>query len=92
MLLGKIQQKQNKLNEAIETYKGNIYLLQSNIERAKSFFDRSLEADPKYALAHLGLAKVAKSKKNNALYKKHLNKAKALDPKNKEILEEIKGK
>lgn len=108
MLLGKIQQKQNKLNEAIETYKmisfinekyapalcerGNIYLLQSNIDRAKSFFDRSLEADPKYALAHLGLAKVAKSKKNNALYKKHLNKAKALDPRDKEILEEIKGK
>ena len=108
MLLGKIQQKQNKLNEAIETYKmisfinekyapalcerGCIYLLQSNSERAESFFGRALEADPKYALAHLGLAKVAKSKNNIALYKKHLNIAKTLDPENEEILIEIKGK
>ena len=108
MLLGKIQQKQNKLNEAIETYKmisfinekyapalyerGNVYLLQSNVSRAKSFFERAVKADPKYALGYLGLAKVAKTEKKNAAYKKFLNKAKKLDPKNEDIVKEIKGK
>jgi hypothetical protein len=42
------------------------------------------------AEAHLGLARVAKAEKNKPVYTVHLNKAKALDPKNPEVLEEIK--
>ena len=41
-------------------------------------------------LLRLGLALVAKLEKNTAQYKAHLKKAKALDPKNKRVLEEIK--
>jgi len=108
MLLGKIQQTQNKLADATETYKmisyikenyapalcerGNIYLAQSNLERAKSFFNKALKASPKMGLAYLGLARLAKTKKKTADYTKYLNKAKALDPDNKEILKELKKK
>ena len=67
-------------------------MLQSNVSRAKSFFERAVKADPKYALGYLGLAKVAKTEKKNAAYKKFLNKAKKLDPKNEDIVKEIKGK
>jgi tetratricopeptide (TPR) repeat protein len=106
MLLGKVQQAQNKLSEATETYKmisyikenyapalyerGNIYLKQNKTERAKSLFDKAVKADSKYALGYLGLARVAKAQKKNALYAKHLKKAKTLDPRNKEILAEGK--
>ena len=96
------------MSEATETYKmfsyinedyapalyerGNIYLKQNKVERAKSLFNKAIKSDPKFALGYLGLARVAKVQKQNALYAKHLKKAKALAPKNKEILAEGKKK
>jgi len=106
MLSGKIHQAQNRIDDAIETYKmisyinenyapalyerGNIYLTKSDLERAKSYFEKAQKADAQYALSYLGLARVAKLQKDNANYTKHLNKAKSLDPENKEIIAETK--
>ena len=58
---------------------------------AETFYTRVLRADPKFALAELGLAKIAKIRKNDAAYKEHLEKARKLEPENKLILEEIKN-
>ncbi|MFW5774733.1 MAG: tetratricopeptide repeat protein [Chitinivibrionales bacterium] len=107
MLLATVQQAQNKLNEAIETYKmvsyvndayapaltarADVYLKQKDIIRAKSYYEKALQADGKFAMAELGLARVAKLKKDIASYQKHLNRAKTLDPKNSMILSEIEG-
>ncbi|MFW6253621.1 MAG: tetratricopeptide repeat protein [Chitinivibrionales bacterium] len=107
MLLATIQQAQNKLNEAIETYKmisyvneayapalsarGDAYLKQNQLGRAQNFYEKALQVDSKFALAELGLARVAKMKKDIASYQKHLNKAKALDPENNQILTEFNG-
>ena len=104
MLKGRIQGMQNKLDEAIETFKmvsfinenyppahyerGEIYRKQANYERAEAFFRKALQANPKYALAELGLARVAKAQNKTADYQDHLKRAKALDPDNKEVLSE----
>ncbi len=108
MLLGKVQQAQNKLSAATETYKlisyikedyvpalyerGIIYLKESKIPRATSQFKRIVESKPKSPYGYLGLAKVAKVQKKTALYTKQLNKAKALGPKNEDVLRELKKK
>ena len=108
MLAGKIQEQQNKFDDALETFKmvlyvndhyapadyerGEIYRKQSQYDRAKTFYQKALQIDHKYALAELGLARVAKSMKKTADYTSHLNKAKALEPDNKEILAELKEK
>jgi Predicted N-acetylglucosaminyl transferase len=105
MFKGRIQGLQNKLDEAIETFKmvsfinenyppahyerGEIYRKQANFERAESFYRKALQANPKYALAELGLARIAKAQNKAADYQDHLKRAKALDPENKEILAEI---
>ncbi len=107
MLLATIQQAQNKLNEAIETYKmisyvnddyapalaarADVYLKQNKLDRAKDYYEKALKADAKFALAELGLARVAKAKKDNASYQRHLSKAKSLDPRNDEIMREVKS-
>ena len=104
MFKGRIQGLQNKLDEAIETFKmvsfinenfapahyerGEIYRKQGNFDRAEAFFRKALQANPKYALAELGLARIAKEQKKTGEYQDHLNRAKALDPDNKEILSE----
>jgi tetratricopeptide (TPR) repeat protein len=106
MFLAQIQRQMKKYDEAIETYKavqyikgfyapalaerGDVYMLKGEPDRAKEYYEKALEADAKYAPAELGLALVAKAKKDNATYLKHLNKAKALDPKDKAVLEELK--
>jgi tetratricopeptide (TPR) repeat protein len=106
MLLGKTQSLQAKYDDAIETFKmvsyinenyapaqyerAQVYRLQSNFSRAEQFYLKALNADPRYGLAELGLARLAKAQKNQAEYIAHLNKAKALDPNNKEILAELK--
>lgn len=108
MLLGKILQFQNKLSEATETYKmisyikdnyspaicerGNIYFIQGDVARAKTFYNKAIKSNPKNALAYLGLSKVAKNNKNTANHAKYLKKANALDPDNKEIKAEMKKK
>ena len=108
MLKGKILQKEGKLDEATETYKnisyidenyapmlverGNIYIKQNKLPRAKTYFDKAISKNPKSALAYLGLAHLAKAEKKSALYKKYLAKAKTLDPKNSDILKEFSSK
>ncbi|MGA2506178.1 MAG: tetratricopeptide repeat protein [Chitinispirillaceae bacterium] len=107
MTLGRIQVAQKKYNEAIETYKealyinqyyapamverANVYLIQAKFQWAKTFYERALKVDPKLAMAHLGLARVAKASKDTAVVQAELDKAKELDPDNKEILDEIKS-
>ncbi len=104
MLKAKIQALSKKYDDAIETYKeiqninpnyapslsarADVYLLQSKVKWAETFYQRALKADPKYALAELGLAHLAKVVKDTQAYQDHLQKALALDPSNKEILDE----
>ena len=106
MTLGRIQVAQKRFNEAIETYKealyinqyyapamverANVYLLQAKFPWAKTFYERAIKVDPKLALAHLGLAKVAKASKDMATYQTELNKAKALDPEDKDVQDELR--
>ena len=104
MLKAKIQKLNKKYDDAIETYKeiqninpnyapslserADVYLLQSKVKWAETFYQRALKADPKYALAELGLAHLALVVKDTQAYQDHLQKALALDPTNKEILDE----
>lgn len=106
MLKGKILRQQKKYEQAIEVYKEAAYVDPNNAEAiferaetymqmakpqwAETFYKRVLRANSKYALAELGLAKVAKLRKNESLYKKHVARAKSLDPANPEILAEYK--
>ncbi|MBN2036193.1 MAG: tetratricopeptide repeat protein [Chitinispirillaceae bacterium] len=106
MLKGKVQTANKKYNEAIETYKeisyidqdhapsmaerAHVYLLQSKIQWAETFFQRALKADPKNARAEFGMALVCKVKKEMACYRDHLDRAKILDPFDQDILEEAK--
>jgi tetratricopeptide (TPR) repeat protein len=105
MLLGKIQSVQGKWDDALETFKGvsyinpnhapsmyeraEIHFLQAKYQWAKTFYERALKADPKYAQAEVGLAKVARVEKDKAEYAKHIENAKKLDPNSKELLNEI---
>ena len=104
MIKGKIQSLQNKLDEAIETFKtvsfvnenyapaqyerGEAYRKQGNIERAESYFRKALQLDAKYAPAELGLARVAKTQNKTGEYQDHMSRAKALAPDSKEIQNE----
>lgn len=106
MLKARVQVLNQKLDAAIETYKeisfidqnhaasmterANIYLMQSKPQWAETFYQRALKADPKYARAELGLARVAKMRKDNAGYLQHLDKARLLDPFDDDIQEEAK--
>jgi len=107
MLVARALRDQKKYDESIEAYKsvlyindnyaaallerGEVYLLQNKPDRAQEYFLKALKADPKLAMAELGLARVAKARKDMQEYTVRLNKARALDPKNKEILEETKS-
>lgn len=104
MLRGAIQKAQKQYEAAIETYKeisfindnyvpalyerGDVYLLMAQYDRAEQYFVKAIKLDPRYALAELGMARLAKAQKNTAGYQEHLGKAKALDPKNPVIIEE----
>jgi tetratricopeptide (TPR) repeat protein len=104
MLRGAIQKAQKQYEGAIETYKeisfinenyvpalyerGDVYLLLAQYDRAEQYLSKALKLDPRYALAELGMALLAKAKKNTAGYQEHLGKAKALDPKNPLIMAE----
>ncbi len=106
MLSGRIKVASRNLEDAMEIFKqvgykdpnyapaiyerGNIFLMQQNYDGAKAFFERALKLDSKFALAELGLAKLAKAQKNQAEYQKHLQSAGKLDPGNKEIQDEMK--
>lgn len=105
MMLGKIKSAEGDDSAAIEVYKeaayvdrnytpayyemAEVYMKNSNPLRAELYYQRALSRDPGYALAELGLAKVAKIQKNKAKYLEHLEKAKRLDPNNQVIMVEV---
>ena len=106
LLKAKILRSKKKYDDAVEVYKeisyinpehamslyerAETYMLQSKPQWAETFYKRALRADPKLALAELGIAKICKIKKDNAGYQEHLNNARKLDPDNPLIIEELK--
>jgi tetratricopeptide (TPR) repeat protein len=107
MLVARSLREKKNFAESIEIYKsvlyikedyapallerGQVYLLQNSAERAKEYFQKALKADSKLALAELGLAQIARAQNNMAEYNVRLNKAKLLEPDNKQVLEEVKN-
>lgn len=107
MVLARAQRGQKKFDPAVETYKeisyinpnfapalyerADVHMQQNKPQWAKTFFERAIRADPNYALPYLGMARLAKMQKNNALYLQNLDKAMQLDPNNAEIKEEAKN-
>jgi tetratricopeptide (TPR) repeat protein len=95
MLLAKAQRARKKWNDAIETYKeiiyinadyvpaiygrAEVYLEQGKPQWALKFFERAQRADPTFARAYLGLAMVAKLRKDQSTYQTQLKKAYSLD-------------
>jgi tetratricopeptide (TPR) repeat protein len=108
LVKAKIERAKKKYDDAIEVYKeisyidaehiqslcerADTYLLMSKPQWAETFYRRALKADPQYALAELGLARVSKLRKDTQTYKVHLERAKSLDPDNPEILAELKDR
>ncbi|MDR0306106.1 MAG: tetratricopeptide repeat protein [Chitinispirillales bacterium] len=104
MLKGRIQTAMRNYEDAMETYKNvgyinpnfapalyeraNVFLLQQKFSEAKSFYERALRIDSKYALAELGLARVAKAARDEKEYNNRLDRAQKLDPNSREIQEE----
>lgn len=107
MLMGSIQKANKKYDDALATYKevtglepknavaiyesAEIYMTLQKIQWADKFYNRALNADPNYALAYLGLAKIAAIRKDNAKYRELLEKARQLDPNNPKIKDELAG-
>lgn len=105
MAAADIQRLQRRFPEAIETYKSVLFINEnhapaffgraeahlgmSEFDRAESFYKRAIAVDPKMARAELGLAKVYNAQKKRDLRNAHLAKARALDPNNKEFIEEL---
>ena len=106
MLQARIKRAEKKYEEAVDVYKEISYIdanfvpaLQERAETymqmskpmwAETFYKRALQANPKYAFAQIGMAKIAKSKKNDALCNELLEKAILMDPNNKAVLDEVK--
>jgi tetratricopeptide (TPR) repeat protein len=105
MLLGEIKVAQKKYDDAIETYKevlyikadyapalyarAEVYMMQSKIQWAKTFYERAIKADVNFGLAELGLAKIAKIQKDMTAYQNHLTRAQKLSPNDPLIQQEI---
>jgi tetratricopeptide (TPR) repeat protein len=106
MLKGRLLREQKKYDEAVEIYKeisyidaknagalferAETHLLQSKPQWAESFYNRALRLNPSLGRAELGLAKIAKIRKNTTAYKMHLENARRLSPDDELILEELK--
>ncbi|MDD5674934.1 MAG: tetratricopeptide repeat protein, partial [Chitinivibrionales bacterium] len=67
------------------------YMLVSKPMWAETFYKRTLQADPKFALAEYGLAKLCKLHKDGAGFKQHLDRALQIDPANKVIQDDLKN-
>ncbi len=105
MLKAQSLRAEKKYDAAIEIYKelsyikldyasgfferAETHLLQNKIQWAETFFKKALESDPKFALAEVGLAKIAKLRKDTTACKLHLESALQLDPDNDQIREEL---
>ncbi len=106
MLKGRIQRSLKQYDEAVETYKeisfikpdhalsmlerAETHLEQSKPQWAETFYKRALRADPTLGRAELGLAKIAKLRKDMSAYYEHLENARRLSPDDEAILEELK--
>ncbi|MBN1550046.1 tetratricopeptide repeat protein, partial [bacterium] len=106
MLKGKIQRSLKQYDEAVETYKeisfiqpdhapsilerAETHLEQSKPQWAETFFKRALRVDPTLGRAELGLARIAKLRRDMAGYHEHLENARRLSPDDDEIRDELK--
>ncbi|MDR0330965.1 MAG: tetratricopeptide repeat protein, partial [Chitinispirillales bacterium] len=106
MLRAKILRSRKEYDEALEVYKevsdmipdyapayyerAETYMQVSKPTWAETFYKRALRADPQYALAELGLAKLYKGRKQMDLYKQHLESAQKLAPDNDLVIEEVR--
>ena len=105
MLLARVLRAQQKYSPAVDVYKevasidpGSVEALferaQTHLENgqpywAELFYQRTLKQNPRYARAELGLARVAKLRRNYTAYKIHVNKAHALAPDDPAIEQEL---
>jgi tetratricopeptide (TPR) repeat protein len=105
MLLCRVLRAEQKYLPAIDVYKeiGSIspLYLDAMFERAQThlengqpywaelFYQRTLKANPRYAHAELGLAKVAKLRRNHGAYLLHVNRARKLAPEDPVIEQEF---
>jgi tetratricopeptide (TPR) repeat protein len=92
----RIQRLMKKYDEAIETYKeisfiqpehavsmlerADTHMEQSKPQWAETFYKRALKADSSLGRAELGLARLAKQRKDTAGYEEHLERARNLSP------------
>jgi len=106
MVIAGIQKRQKRYDDAVETYKlvlftdnnyapacvgrADAHLLLGEYERAETYYKKALLLDPKIVAAELGLSRVYKATKQKDLQMQHLNRAKALDPNNKMVLDEFR--
>lgn len=106
MLRAKILRSRKEYDQALEVYKeiGDIqpdnalahyeraetYLQASKPVWAETFYNRALRADPKFALAELGLAKLYKARNQMDQYREHLEAAQRLAPDNDLVAEEVR--
>ncbi|MBD3321266.1 MAG: tetratricopeptide repeat protein, partial [Chitinivibrionales bacterium] len=64
------------------------YLAKKELPRAEKYYEKALEVNPEHALSELGLARIAKARKDKAAYTKHISKARKLDSGNPKIAAE----
>jgi tetratricopeptide (TPR) repeat protein len=107
MLRAKILRSKKEYDKAIEIYKqvseimpdyafahyerAETYVQSAKPTWAETFYNRALRADPKFALAELGLAKLFKARNQMEQYREHLEAAKKLAPDNELVAEEVKN-
>jgi len=107
MLLGDVLRAQDKLTDAIEVYqeisfidpkyipaiyeRAETHLDNGQPHWAESFYKRTLERSPKFARAELGLARVAKLRRDRAAYDIHASRAYALAPHDPAIQQEYEA-
>jgi len=106
LLRAKILRSRKEYDQALEVYKeigdmqpdnalahyerAETYVLASKPTWAETFYNRALRADPKFALAELGLAKLYKARNQMDQYKEHLEAAQRLAPDNDLVVEEVR--
>jgi len=107
MLRGFILRSRSNFQDALEAYEEVIsilpghapalyemaetFVLLRQMPRAEMSYRRALRADPNYALAELGLAKLFKSRRQMDLYRQHLQNAQRLAPDNDQVMEEVRN-
>lgn len=103
MLLGDVLREMERHEEAIEVYKevamidpkdhrplyerAETHLEQNKLNWAKKFYERTLKEKSSFVPAYVGLARVAKLRRDRAGYEANVARAKRLDPDNPELRE-----